>query len=206
MFAWRSTRSESQRHYSEVGVSSERREPNGVGRSRLAGCELRGRRVQQEECRSVRAVQCSAVQCRKTGQEGPVRGKSGDCPCWKGCALVVYGASKRDVESGRLSVCLSASEAYLWSSVGGERQTRRYLRPLPTNRSSTIESMGQSPHCPRSQTNRNTFSSYARSSDIMQECTGLSNAVWSLHMCAYATVWSLFEALWSTCCITLNVQ
>ena len=173
MFAWRSTRSESQRHYSQVGVSSERREPNGVGRSRLAGCELRGRRVQQEECRSVRAVQC-----RKTGQEGPVRGKSGDCPCWRGCALV-YGAS----EMSRVAVCLSASEAYLWSSVGGERQTRRYLRPLPTNRSSTIESMGQSPHCPRSQTNCNAFSSYARSSDIMQECPGLS-AVWSLHMCA----------------------
>ena len=106
MFAWRSTRSESQRHYSQVGVSSERREPNGVGRSRLAGCELRGRRVQQEECRSVRAVQC-----RKTGQEGPVRGKSGDCPCWRGCALVVYGvwckqARCREWPSVCLSVCL----------------------------------------------------------------------------------------------------
>jgi hypothetical protein len=42
-----------------VGVSSERREPNGVARSRLAGCELRGRRVQQEEeCRSGRACRC----------------------------------------------------------------------------------------------------------------------------------------------------
>lgn len=42
--------------------------------------------------------------------------------------------------------------------------------------------------------NCNAFSPYARSSDIMQPCPGLS-AVWSLHMCAYATVWSLFEAL-----------
>lgn len=55
------------------------------------------------------------MQCRKTGQEGPVRGRSGDWPCWRGCA-VVDGAS----EMSRVvaCLCLSASEAYLWSSVG----------------------------------------------------------------------------------------
>ena len=46
-----------------------------------------------------------AVQCRMTGQEGPVRGKSGDCPCWRGCALV-YGASEVSRAVVRLSVCL----------------------------------------------------------------------------------------------------
>lgn len=67
MFAWRSTRSESQRHYSQVGVSSEKREPNGVGRQVKAGCELRGRRVQQEEeCRKVRAGQEDGA-----GRSGP---------------------------------------------------------------------------------------------------------------------------------------
>jgi hypothetical protein len=113
MFAWRSTRSESQRHYSQVGVSSERREPNGVGRSRLAGWLAVSCVVAACSRRSAGAC----VQGRKTGQEGPVRGKSGDCPCWRGCA-VVDGASEMSRVVVCLSVCLSASEAYLWSSVG----------------------------------------------------------------------------------------
>lgn len=101
MFAWRSTRSESQRHYSQVGVSSERREPNGVGRSRLAGCELRGRRVQQEECRSVRAVQCSAGRRGKKVRSGASQvivrvGKA--VPWW--CMVQAS-------EMSRVAVCLS---------------------------------------------------------------------------------------------------
>ena len=120
MFAWRSTRSESQRHYSEVGVSSERREPNGVARSRLAGCELRGRRVQQEEeCRSGRA--CSARDGAR--RSGP--GRSGDCPAWLCCAWVCMA---RWVQARCLvwSVCLRLK---LTSALlgGRERQTRRYL-------------------------------------------------------------------------------
>ena len=128
MFAWRSTRSESQRHYSgRRTVSSKRREPNGVGQ----GCELRGRRVQKE-----RAV-------RTTGEEGP--GRSGDCPpwlwYWRGCALV-DGCCKRDFESES-----SASEAYLTFGRAWERrETRRYL----CTSTSTIESLDALPTPPRS--------------------------------------------------------
>ena len=101
---------------------------------------------------------------------------------------MVYGQLRASEVDGRLS----ASEAYLylWSRAWEERDKDGGTSPpLPTNpKHSTIESMGQSPHCPRSWSNCIAFNSYARSSDIMQECPGLSvlSLVWSLstpHVC-----------------------
>jgi hypothetical protein len=65
------------------------------------------------------------VQQCKTGQEGPVR--AGQVIVRLGCAVrwFVWPAVGASEMSGL--VCLSASEAYLCSLGGRERQTRRYL-------------------------------------------------------------------------------
>ena len=181
MFAWRSTRSESQRHYSgRRTVSSKRREPNGVGQ----GCELRGRRVQQERA------------ARTTGEEGPVRVGQVivrlGCGLWRGCALV-YGCCKRDFECES-----SASEAYLTFGRAWERrETRRYL----CTSTSTIESLDALPTRPRS---RLTALRLAR---LHGHLTSRSRAVSRLSpqwTCHDMVLGSLFEALRSTCCVTLN--
>jgi hypothetical protein len=144
-----------------------------------------------------------AVQCRKTGQEGPVRGKSGDCPCWRGCALV-YGASEK-VESGGLSVCLrlKLTSGRAWEERdkhGGTfdhfprtdaAQSRAWANPhiVPAHRLTAMRLVRMHGHL--------TSCRSAQASVL----SGLSTCV---HR--YATVWSLFEAPRSTCCTTLNAQ
>jgi len=136
---------------------------------------------------------------RKTGQEGPVRA-GGQVIVRLGCGGVggaVRWCMASWAQARCLSVCLSASEAYLWSSVG-ERDKHGGTSTLNPR----LRELGRaSPHLSPLTANCNAFSEDARSSDIMHQCPGLI-VVWSEH----ATVWSLFEALGSTCCITTNAQ
>ena len=127
--------------------------------------------MQQEECRSGRACSAGRRGRRVRSGAGQVIGRVGGAVRW-------WMVQARCREWSPVSVCLRLK---LTSGRAWERETNTEVpRPLPTNRRSTIESMGQSPHCPRSQANCDEYSHHARSSDIMQECPGLS-AVWYIH-------------------------
>jgi hypothetical protein len=121
---------------------------------------------------------------RKTGQEGPVRA-GGQVIVRLGCGGVggaVRWCMASWAQARCLSVCLSASEAYLWSSVGERDKHGGTSRHLPRTR----ELGRASPHLSPLTANCNAFSEYARSSDIMQQCPGLIRLLSGLspHMCA----------------------
>ena len=143
------------------------------------------------------------MQCRKTGQEGPVRGRSGDWPCWRGCA-VVDGAS--EMSRAVACLCLSASEAYLWSSVGERDKHGGTFDHFPRTRAAQSRAWAN-PHTVPAQ--RLTALRLVPTHGHLTSCRSAQASVLSglsTYVCAYATVWSLFEAPRSTCCITLDVQ
>jgi hypothetical protein len=137
-------------------------------------------------------------------RSGPGRW-SGDCPawlwwCWRGCALVYgqLGAS----EMVCLSVCLRLK---LTSGRAWERETNT---EVPLDTSHERESLDAPPHtCPRSRlTAMRLVSMHGHLTSCSSAQASLGCCLVSLHICVHATVWSLFEALGSTCCITLNAQ